>query len=318
MYYLLIRCTQASVVFFGVSFLTFCLQALSPGEFFQQMRLNPQISENTVSRLRAEHETDQPVLLRYSHWVQRVAHGDLGYSFAYGTSVASLLRVRARNTLVLAGISMCTAWSLALVLGVYCAQFSSGWFDRVCFLGTSTALSIPELLLGLCALALASRTGWFPAGGMASPEFKDLTRWSQVWDLARHLCLPTVVLSVSSLPVLFRHVRSAVRDALASPFIRAAKAHGISRHRLLLRYALPAAANPIVSLFGLSVGSLLSASLLTEVIMSWPGLGPLLLEAVMARDTYIVIGATMVSTSFLLIGTAVADVLLCIRSTRAF
>ena len=103
---------------------------------------------------------------------------------------------------------------------------------------------------------------------------------------------------------------------LDSPFIRAARGHGISRHRILFRHALPVAINPIVSLFGFSLASLLSISLLTEVIMSWPGLGPLLLEAVLARDIYLVIGATMFSTLFLVMGTAMADILLYASDSR--
>jgi peptide/nickel transport system permease protein len=199
---------------------------------------------------------------------------------------------------------------LALSLGIWCAQWPRGWTDRFCFLGTSTLLLIPELLLGLCSLTLALRTGWFPPGGMASPDFADLSRSSKVRDLTLHLFLPVLVLSVGSLPALFSHVRTAMLEVLDAPFIRAAEAHGISRHRILLFHALPAAINPIVSLFGYSLASLLSTSLLTEVIMSWPGLGPLLLEAVMARDTYVVLGATMFSTSFLLVGNALADILL--------
>ena len=116
--------------------------------------------------------------------------------------------------------------------------------------------------------------------------------------------------------MLLRHVRTAMLEVLDTPFIRAARGHGISRHRILFRHALPVAINPIVSLFGFSLASLLSISLLTEVIMSWPGLGPLLLEAVLARDIYVVIGATMFSTLFLVMGTAVADILLYASDSR--
>jgi peptide/nickel transport system permease protein len=316
MRYLAIRSTQAALLLLGISFFTFALLALSPGDFFQEMRLNPQISQNTVSRFRARYGIDQPLLIRYSRWLESVGHGDLGYSLAYGSPVTSLLLVRARNTLLLTGTAMCLAWLSALSLGVCCAEWSGGWLDRLCLLGTSTLLVIPELLLGLCCLALALRTGWFRAGGMISPGFEDLRPWGQAKDLAAHLFLPAVVLSLGSLPVLLRHVRTAMLEVLDSPFIRAARGHGISRHRILFRHALPVAINPIVSLFGFSLASLLSISLLTEVIMSWPGLGPLLLEAVLARDVYVVIGATMLSALFLVTGSAVADILLYASDAR--
>jgi peptide/nickel transport system permease protein len=314
--YLAIRCAQGILLLLGISLFTFAFLALSPGDFFQEMRLNPQISQNTVSRFRAQFGIDQPFLMRYGRWLDAVGHGDLGYSLAYGSPVAPLLRVRARNTLLLTGTAMLLAWLSALSLGICCAEWSGGWLDRVCLLGTSTLLVIPELLLGLCCLALAVRTGWFRAGGMVSPGFEDLSVWHKAEDLAAHLFVPALVLSLGSLPVLFRHVRTAMLEVLDSPFIRAARGHGVSRHRILFRHALPVAINPIVSLFGFSLASLLSISLLTEVIMSWPGLGPFLLEAVLARDIYVVVGTTMCSTLFLLVGTAVADILLYASDSR--
>ncbi len=316
MRYLAIRCAQGFVVLLGVSFFAFAFLALSPGDFFQAMRLNPQISENTVSRFRTQYGIDQPLLIRYGRWLASVGHGDFGYSLAYGSPVAPLLRVRARNTLFLTVTAMFLAWVSALSLGICCAEWAGGWLDRICLLGTSTLLAIPELLLGLCSLAFAVRTGWFRAGGMISPGFEDLSLLNRAADLAAHLFLPALVLSLGSSPVLFRHVRTAMLEVLGSPFIRAARGHGISRHRLLLRHALPVAINPIVSLAGFSLASLLSISLLTEVIMSWPGLGPLFLEAVLARDPYVVIGATMLSTLFLVMGSAVADILLYASDSR--
>jgi len=316
MRYVAIRFGQAILLLLGISFFAFAFVAVSPGDFFQEMRLNPQISQNTVSRFRTQYGMDQPFLIRYGRWLKSVGHGDLGYSLAYGSPVVPLLLVRARNTLFLTGTAMFLAWLSALSLGVCCAEWSEGWLDRVCLLATSILLVFPELLLGLCFLALAVRTGWFRTGGMVSPGFEDLSPWNQAKDLAAHLFVPALVLSLGSLPVLFRHVRTAMLEVLDSPSIRAARGHGISRHRILFRHALPVALNPIVSLFGLSLASLLSISLLTEVIMSWPGLGPLLLEAVLSRDVYVVIGATMLSALFLVMGSAAADLLLYASDSR--
>ena len=316
MRYLAVRCSQGILLLLGVSLLTFAFLAWSPGDFFQEMRLNPQISQSTVSRFRAQYGMDQPLLIRYCHWLESVGHGDLGYSLAYGSPVAPLLWIRAINTVFLTGTAMFLAWLLALSLGICCAEWPGGLLDQACLLATSTLLVIPEILLGLSFLALAVRTGWFRAGGMVSPGFEALSPWNQARDLAAHLFLPVLVLSLGSLPVLLRHVRTAMLEVLDSPPIRAARGHGIPRYRILFRHALPLAINPIVSLFGLSLASLLSISLLTEVIMSWPGLGPLLLEAVLARDIYVVIGATMFSAFLLVLGTAAADVLLYASDSR--
>jgi peptide/nickel transport system permease protein len=145
---------------------------------------------------------------------------------------------------------------------------------------------------------------------MVSVGFGGFSTAQRIRDLGLHLVLPVTVLVASALPVLLRHVRAAMAEALEAPFFRAATAHGISRRRLLYRFALPAAAHPLIALFGLSLGTLLSGSLLVEVVMGWPGLGPFLLEAILARDLYVVIGGVLLSTLFLVAGNLVADLLL--------
>jgi len=137
---------------------------------------------------------------------------------------------------------------------------------------------------------------------MASIDFEALSVFNKLRDLALHMILPVTALVVSTLALLVRHVRAAVADVLNAPFLLAALGHGIPKRTLLYRYALPAAANPLISLFGFSIGVLLSGSLLIEVVMSWPGLGPLLLEAILARDLYVVIGGILFSTFFLVGG----------------
>jgi peptide/nickel transport system permease protein len=165
-------------------------------------------------------------------------------------------------------------------------------------------------------LLVAVRTGWFPTGGMVSPAFSDLNVWNKLKDVAEHLFLPALGLAIATLPTMLRHVRSAMIEVLEAPFIQAARAHGIPEPRVLFRYALPAAANPLISLFGFSVGTMLSASLLVEVILSWPGIGPLLVDAILAKDVYVVIGAVMLSSIFLVAGNLFADVLLFATDPR--
>ncbi len=316
MRYLAVRLLQSIALLLGVSLLSFIFLELAPGDFFQEMQLNPQISPNTVARLRAEYGIDRPLPVRYVRWLASAVRGDFGFSFAYGSPVAPLLLIRARNTLLLTGTATLLAWALAISLGIFCAARPGSVPDHICSIATSTLLAIPELLLGLSFLALAVRTGWFPAGGMVSAGFEDFSKWQKVRDLVWHLVLPVVALTLGSLPVLFRHVRAALLTVLDSSFIRAAWGHGIPRCRILWFHALPAAISPLVSLFGLSLAALLSISLLTEVIMSWPGLGPFLLEAVLAHDVYIVVGAVTFSTFLLLAGTALADLLLFAADPR--
>jgi peptide/nickel transport system permease protein len=310
MRYLLRRLGHSALLVIGVSILAFFFTTLAPGNYFDEMRLNPQIAPETLVALRAQYELDRPLPLRYFSWINSVLHGQMGFSFAYNSPVAPLLLVRAKNTLLLTITATLLAWAIALPLGVWSAERLGRFPDRVISWSTAVLLVIPDLALALGLLVLAVRTHWFPTGGMASVDFESLTSLNKIRDLALHMALPVVALVLSALPLLVRHVRAAVAEVLHAPFLLAAEGHGIPKLTLLYRYALPAAANPLISLFGFSIGALLSGSLLIEVVMSWPGLGPFLLEAILARDIYVVIGGVLFSTVFLAAGNFLADMLL--------
>ena len=316
MRYFLRRLLQAAFLLIGVSFLTFLFSALAPGNYFDEMRLNPQISPETVAALRVQFQLDRPLPVRYGRWANSLLHGEMGYSFAYNSPVAPLLLVRARNTLILTVTAMLIAWALALPLGIWSATTLGRLPDRALSGMTAALMVIPDLVLALGLLIIAVRTGWFPTGGMVSVGFETLTPLQKLRDLALHMALPVIALALYALPVLIRHVRAAFADVLSTPFLRAAASHGIPGRSLLYRYALRAAANPLISLFGLSIGTLLSGSLVIEVVMSWPGLGPLLLEAILARDLFVVIGGVLCSTIFLVAGNFLADVLLYLADPR--
>ncbi|HWY09129.1 MAG TPA: ABC transporter permease [Candidatus Acidoferrales bacterium] len=309
MRYLLRRLAHAFLLVIGVSILAFLFTTLAPGNYFDEMRLNPQIAPETLVALRTQYQLNRPLPVRYASWVNSVLHGEMGFSFAYNTSVAPLLLLRAKNTLILTVTATLLAWAIALPLGVWSAERLGQFPDRLISWSTAALLVVPDLALALGLLVLALRTGWFPTGGMASVDFESLSSLNKIRDLALHMALPVATLVLSALPLLVRHVRAAVADVLDAPFLLAAEGHGIPRRTLLFRYALPAA-NPLVSLFGFSIGALLSGSLLVEVVMSWPGLGPFLLEAILARDIYVVIGGVLFSTIFLVAGNFLADMLL--------
>ena len=310
MRYFLRRLGHACLLVAGVSILAFLFTTLAPGNYFDEMRLNPQIAPETLMALRAQYQLDRPLALRYVSWVNSVLHGQMGFSFAYNSPVAPLLLIRARNTLLLTITATLLAWAIALPLGVWSAERLGQFPDRVISWSTAVLLVIPDLALALGLLVLAVRTRRFPTGGMTSVDFESLSSINKIRDLAWHMTLPVAALVFSALPLLIRHVRAAVAEVLGAPFLLAAEGHGIPRHTLLFRYALTAAANPLLSLFGFSIGALLSGSLLIEVVMSWPGLGPFLLEAILARDIYVVIGGVLFSTIFLAAGNFLADMLL--------
>jgi peptide/nickel transport system permease protein len=316
MRYLGRRLLHALFLLLGVSLLSFLFTELAPGDYLAEMRLNPQISPETLAGLRSQYGLDRPLPSRYVYWAKSVFKGEFGFSFAYNTPVAPLLWARARNTLLLTALATLLAWMLAVPLGVWSAARAGEFADRACTAGATLLLALPDIVLALVFLLLTVRTGLFPAGGMVSVNAGVMSWWRQILDLAHHLVLPLTVLVLGSLPTLVRHIRARMIEVLQSPFIQAARSHGIPRQRLLFMHTLPAALNPLIGLFGFSIAGLLSGSLLVEVVMSWPGLGPLLLEAILARDIYVVIGGVIFSTMFLVAGMIISDVLLFASDPR--
>jgi peptide/nickel transport system permease protein len=310
MKYLRRRLLRAVLLLWGVSVLCFAFTAIAPGSFFDEMRLNPQVSRETIANLRAHYGLDRPVLTRYLRWTGSIVLGDFGYSMAYNSPVAPLLWARARNTLLLTTVAMLLTWLIGLPLGVCTAGTRGRLVDRFIGTGSSLLLAIPEIVIAIALLALAVRSRAVPIGGMMSLGSDDLSGWQKVTDVLLHLILPVSVLVLSGVAIVERHVRASVLEVLEAPCVQAARGLGIGRARLLFRHVLPLAANPAISLFGFSLAGLLGGSLLVEVVSGWPGLGPLILEATLARDLYVVIGAVMLSAVFMLAGNFIADMLL--------
>lgn len=294
-----------------VSFGSFLLLDLAPGRFLDEARLDPRIDSETLARMQSSLDAGQSLPRRYAAWATAALHGDFGQSFAYGRPVASLLAPRIRNTLLLTSSSLLLSWLLALVCGSLMALAPGGWFDRTAALLLSAILAIPDFVLACLFLAAAARTGLLPAGGMHSPG-ED----AGAANVLRHMILPVSVLVLAALPPLARHTRQAVAQAAAAPFCLAALALGISRGRWFRRYVLRSAANPLLSLFGLTAGGLLSGSLVVEVTLGWPGLGPAFLQAVAIRDVPVILCVVVLSAALLAAGNLTADLLLYVSDPR--
>ena len=310
MRYLSRRLAHAVAVLLGVSVFSFILAEASPGSAFDDLRLDPQVSPDTIAALHERYGLDRPLVEKYGRWLGSMLRGDFGYSVAHHTPVGTLLWPRVRNTLFLTVSGVALAWLMAIPLGLWAATRRGRWADRLTAGATTTLLAIPDLLLGLALLLVAVRTGYFPTGGMVSLGFEDLGAWDKVKDVVSHFFLPVTALALVNLPVLVRHMRASTIDALQSPCLQGGRAMGMSERRLRARYVWRIAANPMISLLGLSVAALLSASFVVETIMSWPGIGPLLLASVVARDLHVVVGVVTCSTILLIGGNLLADALL--------
>lgn len=310
MKYVARRLLRAVLLLWGVSALCFLFTQIAPGSFFDEMRLNPQVSPETIAHLQERYGLDKPVLTRYAKWTASLVRGDLGYSLAYNTPVEPLLVLRAENTLLLTSVAMFLTWLIGVPLGVWTANTRGKLFDRFIGTGNSLLLSIPEIVIAVTLLAIAVRTRVVPVGGMTALDADELSGWAKVQDVFLHMLLPVSILVLGGVAIVERHVRTSVIEVLETPCIQCARGLGISKARLLFRHVLPLAANPATSLFGFSLAGLLGGSLLVEVVCGWPGLGPLILEATLSRDLYVVIGAVMFSALFMLGGNVAADLLL--------
>jgi len=309
------RALHSILLLLTVSFFSFAIAQLAPGSFLDDMKMNPQISAHTIDTLRVQYGLDQPLPVRYFRWLKSAATGDFGYSLAYNLPVSKLLGRRLCNTLLLGASAMLLAWAMALPAGIWSAYRNDKALDRAFNLLSTLLLGAPELALALLFLIAAAHYGKLPVGGMSSDN-GSTTLWKTAGDFLLHLIVPATVLALASFPILFRHIRSAMVEAWNSPFLRAARGHGIGDARLLLRHALPAAANPLISLFGLSLAALASGSFLVEVIVGWPGLGPFFLEAIYARDFQAMVAIVVLFSVFLIGANLIAVLLLYAAEPR--
>jgi peptide/nickel transport system permease protein len=316
MSYLLRRLVRAFLLLVGVSALCFLFTELAPGSFFDEMRLNPQISPETIAALRSHYGLDQPLPVRYGRWMKSALHGDLGYSIAYNTPVTPLLWSRARNTLVLTTVALFLTWIISVPLGVWTANRRGGLLDKMVALVSSLLISIPELVIAVALLAIAVRWQILRVGGMVSPDFENFSTWAKLDDLISHLILPVLILVLCETALIVRHVRASVLEVLGAPYVQAARGFGIGRSRLLFHHVLPVAANPAISLLGFSLAGLLSGSMIVEAVCGWPGLGPMILEATLSRDLYLVIGGIMLSALFMVGGNFITDLMLLALDPR--
>jgi peptide/nickel transport system permease protein len=304
------RLIRALLLLAGVSVLCFLFTEMAPGSFFDEMRLNPQISPETISSLRSHYGLDQPLVVRYGRWLRSAARADFGYSIAYNAPVAPLLWSRARNTLLLNTVALVLTWLISVPLGVWTAAKRGRMLDKTIGAASSLFNAIPEVVVAIALLAIAVRWRILPVGGMSSVDHDGLSEWAQVQDIAGRMLLPVMILTLVESAIIVRHVRASVVEVMGAPFVQAAHGLGINRTRLLFRHVLPVAASPAISLFGYSLAGLVSGSLLVEVICGWPGLGPLILDATLSRDFYLVIGGIMLSALFMVGGNLIADIML--------
>lgn len=285
MRFLLRRAAAGAIQLLCVSIVSFVLFRLVPGDLYSAALENPQISAETIEHLREQQGLRESWSLRYFHWLESSARGDFGVSLAYRVPVRLLMAGRVMKTLQIAAPALLLAWVAALTSALLATRWrlTSGMEP-----GAAAAAMVPDviavsLVLWLAVWAGVSITGaWLPVAGLA----------------------------LSLAPVVFLHASGELRATLDLEFVRVAQSRGISGGRLWLRFILPAAANPLVSLAGISIAAAIGSSFVVEVLTGWPGLGPLFLEAVQARDYPIVQTIIVMLAVVLTVSNFAADLLL--------
>ena len=313
--FLLRRLLAMIPMLFGVSIIAFLLLSLSPGDPLAAQRGNPQIPDVLIRQIEQQYGFDRSVPEQYVRWLSRVAQGDLGYSFKFKRPVADVIRERLLATLLLSLFSTFLTWLVAVPLGVWSALRRGEWPDKTISVIAFVGMSLPSFFLALLLLYAASvlpplpLVGRIPIGGIVSPGFDSMGLLARVFDVLKHLLVPGLVLTVGGIAGLQRIARGSTLETLSQPYVLAARARGLSERRVLWVHAFRNAANPLITLLGFEFSALLSGAAFTEIITSWPGMGLVALEAVRAKDMFLVMATVLMGSFLLLLGNLLADIL---------
>lgn len=313
--YILKRFLQAIPLLFLVSIISFFIIRLSPVDPLGELRLNPSISQETLKSEQQRLGLDKPKIVQYGLWLKSFLKGDLGVTVT-GEKVSTKLMERIPNTLLLTTVVIFLTWLVGIPLGIYAALNWKKPVDRILTVLTSIGMAIPSFFFALLLLIFAVKTGWFPTGGLTSYNFSNMSLGHKIINIAHHLVLPVIVLFTISLSGLQRQMRGNLLDVLGSDYVKFARAKGLSENKVVYKHALRNAINPMVTLLGFEFASLLSGAALTEYVFQYPGLGRLILEAVMKSDINLVMASLMMGTIMLVAGNLLADILLKLVDPR--
>ena len=313
--YIIKRLINAVPILIMVSLISFFIIRLSPIDPLSELKLNPAISPQTLEAEKVRLGLDLPLYKQYLKWGGNFIKGDMGVSTS-GELVSDRLKERIPNTLLLTGITILLTWFVGIPLGIYAALNWRKPADRIMTVLTSIGMAIPSFFFALLLLVFAVKTGWFPIGGLTSFNFSQMSIWGKIFDIVHHLFLPVLVLFTLSLAGLQRQMRGNLLDVLESDYVKLARAKGLPENKVIYKHALRNAINPMVTLIGFEFAGLLSGAALTEYVFQYPGLGRLVLEAVMKSDINLVMASLMIGSIMLVIGNIIADILLKLVDPR--
>lgn len=296
----------------GISFVSFMVMALAPGNPVDLMTdMNPKASPEARVKLEQYYGLDKPLPVQYGLWLKRVVHGDLGTSFSRDRRpVLDKILEALPITLMLNVIELTLILVLAIPIGIYSAarQYSVG--DRIATVLIFVGFAMPGFWLALLAMTFFGEyLQLLPISGLRSIDYESLSPVGKLLDLARHLALPIATSVVTGLAGMSRYVRSSMLEVLRQDYVQTARSKGLTERTVLLRHAMRNALLPVVTLLGLSVPGLIGGSVISETIFAIPGMGRLFFTAVMSRDYPVVMGITLFGAVLTLFGNLLADLL---------
>ena len=306
-HYLLRRLLIALPSLLGISLILFVLLALAPGDPFGELASNPNIPPEVREALRAKFGIDDPIFVRYLHWLAAMLHGDWGFSFASRIDVDRLILQRIPTTLYVVGSSQLLALAVALPVGVYAAMRPYSIFDQIANTFAFIGFSLPTFFTGLLLILIFSvNLGWLPFVYRADI---DATGWHWYSEYLKQAIMPIAVLGLFQAASYTRYVRSAVLDVIKLDYVTTARSKGIAERKVIVKHVVRNALIPVVTLVALQMPSVFGGAIVTEQIFRIPGIGSLLISAILANDTPVIMAVTFVFACLVVLFNLIADIL---------
>lgn len=303
----------------GIVTLLFVLLHLAPGDPTAAY-FNPNVSPDVIEQMRRNFGLDQPLLEQYLRWLGSFLTGDFGFSFSRLRPVADVLGEALPNTLWLGGASLIVTFVAGCAVGVVQAVKRYTGSDHVLTFVALFLYSVPTFWLGVVLIMWASSDTWFavalPISGMQGLDHERLDLTGRIADRLAHLVLPTITLGLGSAAAVARYMRSAMLETLDQDYIRTARAKGVTERRVILAHAARNALLPIISLLGLFLPALFGGAVVVEYIFSWPGMGRVMYDAILARDYPLVMAASFLFAALVIVANLIADLLYAAADPR--
>ena len=312
--YLLKRLLYTLIALIGISIISWVIITQAPGSPIA-LTLDPKVSPKIIEQMEKNYDLDKPVYQQYFLWLKRLFNGKL-YSFKDGRPVMEKIGERIWNTLLLNLVAILIIFSLAIPLGIFSAKRQYSFLDNLGTFGAYLGISIPSFWLAYLLILGTVKLFGYPVLGMRSFVTEDFTTAEIILDRLWHLMLPSIILAIGGIAALSRYTRSSMLEVIRQDYVRTARAKGLPEETVYYKHALRNALLPIVTLFGFLIPGLIGGSIIMETVFSWPGIGRLAYQAVLARDYPVVMTINTITAVLVLIGNFVADILYGIADPR--